>query len=206
MTGLFVLVHHQGFEPWTPWLRVRCSASWANGAHYIFCLCWPLSTKRILSLQAGDVKNIFRLFFLFFIFYFGAFGSDEFGVILQRDFRLQHLSFHLQNLRFWIFYRVNREKQQRRTKSSGSCFAEILESSSRNCSFKELVWRHYAFGWRFSRNTQQNHWFEDFATAALLSAHRSSESPSKPFNPVKSGKSITRQPSAQSPSHRAHAL
>ena len=27
------LVHHQGLEPWTPWLRVRCSTSWANGAY-----------------------------------------------------------------------------------------------------------------------------------------------------------------------------
>ena len=26
------VVHHQGLEPWTPWLRVRCSTSWANGA------------------------------------------------------------------------------------------------------------------------------------------------------------------------------
>ena len=28
----FEVVRHQGFEPWTPWLRVRCSASWANDA------------------------------------------------------------------------------------------------------------------------------------------------------------------------------
>lgn len=27
------LVHHQGFEPGTPWLRVRCSTNWANGAY-----------------------------------------------------------------------------------------------------------------------------------------------------------------------------
>ena len=27
------LVHLQGFEPWTPWLRVRCSASWAKDAN-----------------------------------------------------------------------------------------------------------------------------------------------------------------------------
>jgi len=24
-----LLMRHQGFEPWTPWLRVRCSANWA---------------------------------------------------------------------------------------------------------------------------------------------------------------------------------
>ena len=27
-------IHHQGLEPWTPWLRVRCSTSWANGAYH----------------------------------------------------------------------------------------------------------------------------------------------------------------------------
>ena len=26
------MVHHHGLEPWTPWLRVRCSTNWANGA------------------------------------------------------------------------------------------------------------------------------------------------------------------------------
>ena len=28
-----LLVHHQGLEPGTPWLRVRCSTNWANGAY-----------------------------------------------------------------------------------------------------------------------------------------------------------------------------
>ena len=32
-TRLLILVHHQGFEPGTPWLRVRCSTNWANGAN-----------------------------------------------------------------------------------------------------------------------------------------------------------------------------
>ena len=27
-----LMVHHHGLEPWTPWLRVRCSTNWANGA------------------------------------------------------------------------------------------------------------------------------------------------------------------------------
>ena len=26
-------MHRQGFEPWTPWLRVRCSTNWASGAY-----------------------------------------------------------------------------------------------------------------------------------------------------------------------------
>ena len=29
-----LLVHHQGLEPGTPWLRVRCSTNWANGAFF----------------------------------------------------------------------------------------------------------------------------------------------------------------------------
>ena len=28
-------VHPQGFEPWTPWLRVRCSTNWATGATFV---------------------------------------------------------------------------------------------------------------------------------------------------------------------------
>ena len=28
-------VHLQGLEPWTPWLRVRCSSNWARGAKRI---------------------------------------------------------------------------------------------------------------------------------------------------------------------------
>ena len=34
MSPLSVLVHHQGLEPGTPWLRVRCSTNWANGAYF----------------------------------------------------------------------------------------------------------------------------------------------------------------------------
>ena len=32
------LVHHHRFELWTPWLRVRCSTSWANGAYLVVCI------------------------------------------------------------------------------------------------------------------------------------------------------------------------
>ena len=32
------MVHHQGLEPGTPWLRVRCSTNWANGAYCTFVL------------------------------------------------------------------------------------------------------------------------------------------------------------------------
>ena len=31
MFKLVPLVRLQGLEPWTPWLRVRCSSNWANG-------------------------------------------------------------------------------------------------------------------------------------------------------------------------------
>ena len=35
------LVHHQGLEPGTPWLRVRCSTNWANGAYLSLCFQHP---------------------------------------------------------------------------------------------------------------------------------------------------------------------
>ena len=34
------LVHHQGLEPGTPWLRVRCSTNWANGAYFQYPENW----------------------------------------------------------------------------------------------------------------------------------------------------------------------
>ena len=42
------VVHHQGLEPWTPWLRVRCSTSWANGAYHsdVFRLHLQNRTKK----------------------------------------------------------------------------------------------------------------------------------------------------------------
>ena len=30
------VVHLQGFEPWTHWLRVSCSTSWAKGTYFLF--------------------------------------------------------------------------------------------------------------------------------------------------------------------------
>ena len=33
------LVRLQGFEPWTPWLRVRCSTNWAKSAYSFVFLC-----------------------------------------------------------------------------------------------------------------------------------------------------------------------
>ena len=36
------LVDDQGLEPWTPWLRVRCSASWANHPYsFVFSAPFP---------------------------------------------------------------------------------------------------------------------------------------------------------------------
>ena len=50
------VVDDQGFEPWTPWLRVRCSASWANHPYAICAgrhFCEPLDdiTTGMLSSQ-----------------------------------------------------------------------------------------------------------------------------------------------------------
>ena len=52
------VVHHQGLEPWTPWLRVRCSTNWANGAYFapwkLNKECFASRTKLILG-QALDL-------------------------------------------------------------------------------------------------------------------------------------------------------
>ena len=67
----FSLVHHQGFEPWTPWLRVRCSASWANGAYlFYFRLFFPYRTIKIIPLIQAFVNNFFHFIssFMFRIF------------------------------------------------------------------------------------------------------------------------------------------
>ena len=42
-----VLVHHQGLEPGTPWLRVRCSTNWANGAFLSFQVPWKLNKEEM---------------------------------------------------------------------------------------------------------------------------------------------------------------
>ena len=39
----------QGFEPWTPWLRVRCSTNWANRAFSIFLT--RSSQARVIIIQ-----------------------------------------------------------------------------------------------------------------------------------------------------------
>ena len=36
--GAFAVVHLQGFEPGTHWLRVSCSTNWAKGANWRFLL------------------------------------------------------------------------------------------------------------------------------------------------------------------------
>ena len=44
-----LLVHHQGLEPGTPWLRVRCSTNWANGAFLYFKVPSKLNKKQVMS-------------------------------------------------------------------------------------------------------------------------------------------------------------
>ena len=50
------MVHHQGLEPGTPWLRVRCSTNWANGASFIF-VPWKLNKVKETCLRR-EVKTI----------------------------------------------------------------------------------------------------------------------------------------------------
>ena len=35
LLSLGLTVDRQGLEPWTPWLRVRCSTSWASGPFFV---------------------------------------------------------------------------------------------------------------------------------------------------------------------------
>lgn len=49
-----VLVHHQGFEPWTPRLgKSQVSASWANGAHRFKLYLQRLPSNNIDSITLG---------------------------------------------------------------------------------------------------------------------------------------------------------
>ena len=66
-----LLVRLQGFEPWTPWLRVRCSTNWAKNAYLIVCLSFVSFLKTCCIIRYGSVKvNTFFYFFYFYLFYF----------------------------------------------------------------------------------------------------------------------------------------
>ena len=73
-TGLTCLfVHPQGFEPWTPWLRVRCSTNWATGAFTsalkaLSLICGCKSTTIFLNHQT--FSHIFSI--LFQVIYFSG--------------------------------------------------------------------------------------------------------------------------------------
>ena len=68
------LVRLQGFEPWTPWLRVRCSTNWAKDAYLIVCLsffCFVRSSRHVvLYVMVWRKSTPFFNFFYFFLFYF----------------------------------------------------------------------------------------------------------------------------------------
>ena len=55
----------QGLEPWTPWLRVRCSTNWAKGASYEI-VCRIISNA--LPIIAEPFEKCKRKFYIFFIF------------------------------------------------------------------------------------------------------------------------------------------
>ena len=54
-------VHRQGLEPWTPWLRVRCSTNWASGAYACS------ATQRLLYYIIPTNASIFFIKILFFV-------------------------------------------------------------------------------------------------------------------------------------------
>ena len=60
-------VRDQGFEPWTPWLRVRCSASWANRACSV-CSFWAVPQRKIY--YTAWFSKMQALFFIFLDFFF----------------------------------------------------------------------------------------------------------------------------------------
>ena len=74
-------VRRQGLEPWTPWLRVRCSTNWANSA-YSNLLSRLNVVLRDASVIICDVflkcKHFFKISAIFFQHFFSAFffGPD----------------------------------------------------------------------------------------------------------------------------------
>ena len=61
----------QGFEPWTPWLRVRCSTNWAKDAYQLFVFRFFRSSRHVVLYVMVRVKSTpFFNFFYFFLFYF----------------------------------------------------------------------------------------------------------------------------------------
>ena len=83
-----LLVRLQGFEPWTPWLRVRCSTNWAKNAYLIVCLSFVSFLKTCCIIRYGSVKvNTFFYFFLFlsFLFFVSSFDAILFSVFSISD-------------------------------------------------------------------------------------------------------------------------
>ena len=62
-------VRRQGFEPWTPWLRVRCSTNWASGAYFVFRY-WRLPRQQlVLYISAKQNASTFFIFLQFFLLF-----------------------------------------------------------------------------------------------------------------------------------------
>ena len=82
------LVRLQGFEPWTPWLRVRCSTSWAKGA-YSFVLfsvvkfCITLNASDIIYNSRLNVNRFFQKNQIFFYFIYFSFFSSFWDILLS---------------------------------------------------------------------------------------------------------------------------
>ena len=66
-----LLMRLQGLEPWTPWLRVRCSTNWAKSA-YPSSEVITSATLLILPQKSLFVNNFFKVF-LFFSNFFQSF-------------------------------------------------------------------------------------------------------------------------------------
>ena len=58
--GFLFLVHLQGLEPWTHWLRVSCSTSWARGA---------FNWRKYYITSIEICQGLWKIFFGFFRFF-----------------------------------------------------------------------------------------------------------------------------------------
>ena len=57
-------VDRQGLEPWTPWLRVRCSTNWASGPFILFCAVHQRLDYN--NKVTDECQHLFSNFFNFF--------------------------------------------------------------------------------------------------------------------------------------------
>ena len=66
------MVSHWGFEPQTLWLKVKCSADWANGSLWVACTTLSYYTKITSKCQAGKKYSSFYTYSAWYSFIYCA--------------------------------------------------------------------------------------------------------------------------------------